>query len=635
METMSPITKYFLEPILKKSPNSLETLNQGLLVCFAAYVIKKKQISEHDSYFRKNVQTNTEIYIRDLIYDVIHPNVPKELREAVDVITAENKYCDITEMTEFLLNNKLNIEDCQKIANDLAVHYYPMVITESITTPASINELCLSILNPINGSFYDSVAGLCSTCIAAGRYAKERNGELLIYAQEKLEILCAVSTIRAYINEIEFSQILSGDVFTNPRFKNDFGEGLMRFDYSIMFPPLGSSWSDLEQTIVNDSYDRFKFSYALPKSNSEWLFIEHQAASLADTGRGIIAVSTGTLYNSSYSWIRRHVIEEGYIECIITLPSKILSYTTMPLSLIVINKAKRNSAITMIQAEGLFSKNNSTRVVDQLNKQVINKIVSIYNGTCMDQQIGRVINEQELLQNDCILLPSRYISSSSIESELGRVFVDLSKVTNWPVLKNISDKIYRGMNVSKTAEECPDGKYRIINYADIQDGNIILENLKTYHINADVSKYVVQPGDVLVSCKGVTIKTCVVPDGIHNILLSINFVGIRLNKEKCDPYYLKYCLDSPVGQAFLKGRQVGTSIITLKNKDFEEFPISLVPITEQKRYIAEFEKTNRYICNEIEQLHRHLIHEKWQFYQHLGLGEIITRIGEDYQDESN
>ena len=171
METMSPITKFFLEPILKKSPNSLETLNQGLLVCFAAYVIKKKQISEHDSYFRKNVQTNTEIYIRDLIYDVIHPNVPKELREAVDVITAENKYCDITEMTEFLLNNKLNIEDCQKIANDLAVHYYPMVITESITTPASINELCLSILNPINGSFYDGVAGLCSTCIAAGRYA--------------------------------------------------------------------------------------------------------------------------------------------------------------------------------------------------------------------------------------------------------------------------------------------------------------------------------------------------------------------------------------------------------------------------------------------------------------------------------
>ena len=148
METMSPITKYFLEPILKKSPISLETLNQGFLVCFAAYVIKKKQISEHDSYFRKNVQTNTEIYIRDLIYDVIHPNVPKELREAVDVITAENKYCDITEMTEFLLNNKLNIEDCQKIANDLAVHYYPMVITESITTPASINELCLSIFKP-------------------------------------------------------------------------------------------------------------------------------------------------------------------------------------------------------------------------------------------------------------------------------------------------------------------------------------------------------------------------------------------------------------------------------------------------------------------------------------------------------
>ncbi len=42
METMSSITKFFLEPILKKSPNSLETLNQGLLVCFAAYVIKNK-----------------------------------------------------------------------------------------------------------------------------------------------------------------------------------------------------------------------------------------------------------------------------------------------------------------------------------------------------------------------------------------------------------------------------------------------------------------------------------------------------------------------------------------------------------------------------------------------------------------
>ena len=565
--------------------------------------------------------------MRDLIYDVIYPNVKADLRKDADVLfTGGTSPSLAAEMIMALFPANPSKDVIVRLINDVIGYYYPLVITEPISTPGAVNKLALMVLNPTDGSFCDAAAGLGGTCVAAGLYAKARGGALEIFAQEKMPVLCAVLSIYAYVNEIHPIAIKSGDVLTDPGFTEN--GRLKQFDFSISFPPLGASWSAFENQVRRDEFGRFDNFSSLSTSNSEWLFFAHQAASLKDTGCGIIAVSTGSLVNSTYKHYRNRAIRDGYIKCIITLPPKILPFTSSPLSLIVVDRTLRESSgILMIHAEELFAKKKA-RITDQLNEQMIDKIAAIYSGCCEVPNVSRFVEFEELIQEDCVLLPSRYIASSETGSEFGRLAVHLGITREWPKLMEVS-KVYRGLNVSAMALEKDGGEYKIINYADIQDGRFDITALKTYDVSGNPRGYAVRPGDVLISCKGAVIKTCIVPDDASGVLLSINFIGIRLDESRYDPRFLKYYLDSPAGQAYLKGRQVGTSIITLTNKDLEQIPVPRLPLAEQKIYISDYEKIHKDISDEIKNLYNRLRHEKWRLYENMGLRGVLTILDID------
>ena len=53
-------------------------------------------------------------------------------------------------------------------------------------------------------------------------------------------MLCAVSTVRAYLNGLEDFTVRGGDVLTAPAYT--VGNTVASFDYSVMFPPLGLPW---------------------------------------------------------------------------------------------------------------------------------------------------------------------------------------------------------------------------------------------------------------------------------------------------------------------------------------------------------------------------------------------------------
>lgn len=632
------ITKKLLGSSSKDTPVHLDMLNSALIVCLGAYVIElNKEIRSTDTdnlqsydHWLSLVDSRDTIYTRDLIYDLIFPSIPKELREAVKELE-QNEVSHAT--TKSLVHELFILQPDRETIKDIVEYiissYYPLVIVEAIDTPKSINRLCMAILNPSSGSFYDGVSGVGSTCIEAGRHAKKNQGLLSIYAQEKLNVLCAVSVIRAYMNGIERFTVRSGDTLTSPEYTKL--NTVDQFDYSVMFPPLGLRWEAIKDIIYMDKYHRFSFE-SMPMSNSEWLFVQHQIASLKEkTGRGIIAVSTGTLFNTAARWIRNSILHSNCIECIITLPANILSFTTTPLSLIVINKNtppwQTNSGVLMIQTESMFRNTNATRVVEQLDEQVIEQIVLMIK-TRVDTPYSRIVTTEEIEANENILLPSRYIFSPSISTEFGPLMINFHQTQKWPKLRNISQKIYRGINVSRPASEVEGSLYKIINYADIQDGVLQTENLKEYRMTGKVERCLVQPGDVLISCKGAQIKTCVVPEGVEDTLLSINFIGVRLQKKKyCSEYLLQH-LNSPFGLAYLKGRQIGTSIITLKNDDIEQMPIPDISLEMQQKCVLEFTSVRHRIEEEMQQLYHYLKQAKWKLYNEMGLGGVLNREDE-------
>jgi len=575
------------------------------------------------------------IVAQDLMYDVIRSNVPKDVRDAVNELL-RNTVAPETEsrIVYALLKEEPRTQQIREIVEYMVPAYYPSLIMGAVSAPNTINRLCAELLAPVNGSYYDGTAGLGSTCIEAGNYAEKYKGKLHVYAQESMSVLCAVASIRAYIAGLDFT-IQQGDVLTNPGYLED--GHIKQFDYSIMFPPQGGTYIPDKTSLYDDCYNRFSPFYADPgrKQNTEWLFVLHQIASLREgSGRGIAAVSTGTLFNEASRPIRARLLATNCIAGVIALPSGILPYTAAPLSLLIIDKRRRrhaNDSVLMIQADPLFGISNPSRttpVSEQLTAEVIQQIVSLVRCET-GHSCRRVVSAEELLCNDSILLPSRYVFQDSVPSPFGPLLVDLQPTGRWPTLQTAAKKIYRGAALSKS-DESPDGKlYRIINYASVQDGKLQMDSLKECRTCRNLEHALVQPNDVLVSCKGPQIKVCIVPEGIENVLLSIGFIGIRLKEREYSPEFLLQYLTSPAGLAYLQRRQVSTSIVTLKNSDLAQMPIPPLSLAEQEAAILEYAS----VCNEteaqIQRLYQHLLQERWALYQTMGLGAVLKKSKED------
>jgi type I restriction enzyme M protein len=377
-----------------------------------------------------------------------------------------------------------------------------------------------------------------------------------------------------------------------------------------------------------DKYHRFIWEN-IPTSDADWLFVQHLLSILKDNGKGIIALPSGALFNAVLNRTREEAILTKFIECIITLPhGMLLPYTAIPISLMVINKAKVSDAkVLMIQAEGLFPDIQTIRRRDasRLDDYVIKRICEIYQDNTETAGISSLADTDTLRKNNWVLIPARYIRSETIETEYGNVIVK-NPADDWISLRS-AGKFYTGINVAPYAKADEIGEYRIINLADVQGGEVQPEHLTRYSIESRTraEKYKVKQGDILISCKGAAIKVCVIPEHTENVLMSINFIGIRIYQEKFNPLFIKYYLESPAGQIFLQSKQVGTSIITLTARDLEDIPLPNLPFDEQNEYVKELTDIEERIRIEKENLYTLSKNAKWNFYESIGLGKIMKK----------
>ena len=85
------LIKNFMESYTKDIPLHINTLNAMIIVFLGAYIIKERYERKTDTsddfltydYWLKVMKSTNFIDIHDLIYDVIFPVVPKELREVM------------------------------------------------------------------------------------------------------------------------------------------------------------------------------------------------------------------------------------------------------------------------------------------------------------------------------------------------------------------------------------------------------------------------------------------------------------------------------------------------------------------------------------------------------------------------
>ena len=123
-----------------------------------------------------------------------------------------------------------------------------------------------------------------------------------------------------------------------------------KFDYQITNPPFGVSWKSEEEFVKNESANpNGRFFVGTPRvSDGSLLFLQHMIAKMEDNGGRIGIVLNGSpLFTgdsgSGESEIRKWIIENDWLECIVALPDQMFFNTGITTYIwIVTNKKKKN-----------------------------------------------------------------------------------------------------------------------------------------------------------------------------------------------------------------------------------------------------------------------------------------------------
>ncbi len=137
-----------------------------------------------------------------------------------------------------------------------------------------------------------------------------------------------------------------------------------KFDYMITNPPFGVSWKSEKEFIENEKQNpHARFSVGTPRtSDGSLLFLQHMISKMESKGSRIGIVFNGSpLFTgdsgSGESEIRKWIIENDWLECIVSLPDQLFFNTGISTYIwIVTNKKseRRKGKVQLINGSSFF-----------------------------------------------------------------------------------------------------------------------------------------------------------------------------------------------------------------------------------------------------------------------------------------
>lgn len=95
-------------------------------------------------------------------------------------------------------------------------------------------------------------------------------------------------------------------------------------------------------------------------------------------------------------------------------------------------------------------------------------------------------------------------------------------------------------------------------------------------------RFRLNPGDVVITSRGTTLKSCVVPPRWNVAVLGSNLIGIRVG-DILRPEVLAEFLNSKPGKQAIERRLVGSNLLLLTTRSLGELEVPVPPLEEQAK----------------------------------------------------
>jgi len=218
-------------------------------------------------------------------------------------------------------------------------------------TPRSVVELLVEMLEPYRGRVFDPCCGSGGMFVQSETFVKKHRGtvdDISIYGQESNQTTWRLAKMNLAIRGIDSSQVRWNN---EGSFLNDSHKDL-KSDYVIANPPFNDSdWSG--DQLRKDG--RWKYG-APPTGNANYAWIQHFLYHLSPSGQAGFVLAKGALTSktSGEGDIRKELIENRLIDCIVNLPPKLFLNTQIPASLWFLSRNKANGKFRNRVDEILF-----------------------------------------------------------------------------------------------------------------------------------------------------------------------------------------------------------------------------------------------------------------------------------------
>ena len=297
-------------------------------------------------------------------------------------------------------------------------------------TPACVVKTLVELLKPFNGRVYDPACGSGGMFVQSAKFIENHHGNIdniSVYGQDSNPTTWKMAQMNLAIRGIE-ADLGSYNADT---FFNDCHPTL-KADYIMANPPFNlSDWG------ADRLKDDVRWKYGIPPSgNANFAWLQHMIHHLAPNGKIGMVLANGSLSSQSggEGEIRKNIINDDLVSCIVAMPSQLFYTTQIPVSLWFLSRNKKQKGKTcFIDARKMGTM--VSRKLRMLTDEDIAKLAETFdayeNGTLEDVKgFCAVATTAQIAEQDYILTPGRYVGIEEQEDD-GEPFDEkMKRLTN-------------------------------------------------------------------------------------------------------------------------------------------------------------------------------------------------------------
>lgn len=288
-------------------------------------------------------------------------------------------------------------------------------------TPADVSEL-LTRLGTVGkttiNKVYDPACGSGSLLLKAEKVLGKDAITNGFFGQEINITTYNLCRINMFLHDVGFDKfnIACEDTLISPQHWDD-----EPFELIVSNPPYSIKWAGKSNPLLINDPRYSPAGVLAPESKADMAFIMHSLSWLASNGTAAIVCFPGIMYRGGAEQkIRKYLVDNNFIDCIIQLPSNLFFGTSIATCIMVMKKNKPDNKVLFIDAtnECIKVTNNN-----KLTPENIDRIVNTFAAREETVHFSRLATYDEVSGNDYNLSVSTYV-----EQEDTREKIDIVKL---------------------------------------------------------------------------------------------------------------------------------------------------------------------------------------------------------------